>query len=183
MTIVEVHKPLFQATLDHLLQDISTLRTGRATPALVEDIVVVAYGSKQPLKAVASISVLDAKTIAIEPWDKSIVKDIEAALHSSPLGISPVNDGKMIRLPLPDLTSDRRQELIKVLHQKLEHARIGVRKVREDARKSIDKAVDAGDISDDEKFKLQDDLETLVKEFNEKIKTIGAEKEVDIQTV
>lgn len=183
MTIIDEHKPTMQGVVDHLKHDIATLRTGRATPALVEDVVIEAYGSKQPLKAVASISVLDAKTIAIEPWDKTIVKDIEAALHSSPLGISPVNDGKMIRLPLPELTTERRQELIKVLHQKLEQARIGIRKGREDARKDIDKAVDSGAISEDEKFKFQDDLETVVKEFNELIKTIGAEKELDIQKV
>jgi len=183
MTIIDEHKPALQGVIDHLKHDISTLRTGRATPALVEDVVVIAYGTKQPLKAVASISVLDAKTIAIEPWDKSIVKDIESALHSSPLGISPVNDGKMIRLPLPELTSERRQELIKVLHQKLEHARIGVRKAREDARKDIDKAADAGAISEDEKFTFQDQLELVVKEYNELIKTIGAEKEIEIQKV
>jgi ribosome recycling factor len=183
MTIIDEHKPALQGVIDHLKHDISTLRTGRATPALVEDIVVTAYGAKQPLKAVASISVLDAKTIAIEPWDKSIFKDIESALHSSPLGISPVNDGKMIRLPLPELTSERRQELIKVLHQKLEHARIGIRKAREDARKDIDKAEDSGAISEDEKFTFQDQLETVVKEYNELIKTIGAEKEIEIQKV
>lgn len=183
MTIITAHKEQFAAAIEHLKGEISTLRTGRATPALVEDITVTAYGTKQPLKAVASISVLDAKTIAIEPWDKSVVQAIESAINNSQLGINPVNDGTMIRLPLPELTSERRQELIKVLHQKLEQARITVRKVREDVRKALDKAEDGGEISEDEKFKLQDDLESLVKEYNEEIKTIGAEKETDIQKV
>lgn len=181
--MIDAYRPEFQAALEHLKHDISTLRTGRATPALVEDIIVSAYGTKQPLKAVASISVLDAKTIAVDPWDKSIVRDIESAINNSPIGINPVNDGKLIRLPLPELTSERRQELIKVLHQKLEAARIAVRKIREDVRKEIDKAEDAGNITEDEKFKFQDQLETLVKEFNELIKDIGTEKEADIQKV
>jgi ribosome recycling factor len=183
MNILSDYKEQFVQAIEHLKRDILTLRTGRATPALVEDILVEAYGTKQPLKSVASIVALDAKTIAVEPWDKSIIKYIDAALMNSQLGINPVNDGKIIRLPLPDLTSERRQELIKVLHQKLEQARISVRKIREDIRKEIDKAEDAGDIAEDEKFKLQDLLETMVKEYNEEIKTIGAEKEVDIQKV
>lgn len=183
MTIIEQHKELFQKAIEHLRHDISTLRTGRATPALVEDVLVTAYGTKQPLKSVASISVLDAKTIAIEPWDKSVVKDIESAINNSQLGINPVNDGKVIRLPLPELTSERRQELIKVLHQKLEGARIAIRKIREDVRKALDKAEDDGGITEDEKFKLQDGLEEMVKEYNEQIKALGAEKETDIQKV
>lgn len=183
MTIVEQHKEEFANVIEHLKREISSLRTGRATPALVEDVQVMAYGTKQPLKAVASISALDAKTIAVEPWDKSIVKDIESAIANSDVGINPVNDGAMIRLPLPELTSERRQELIKVLHQKLEQARIGIRKVREDVRKEIDKAEDAGTITEDEKFKFQDTLEEKVKEYNEEIKHIGSEKETDIQKV
>jgi ribosome recycling factor len=183
MTILEDHKPEFARAVDHLRQEITSLRTGRATPALVEDITIEAYGMKQPLKAVASISVLDAKTIAIEPWDKGVVKDIETAINNSHLGINAINDGKVIRLPLPELTSDRRQELIKVLHQKLEQARISIRKVREDARKSIERALSEGLIADDEKFKFQDEIETAVKEYNELIKTIGTEKEADILKV
>lgn len=183
MTIVQQHKEEFAQAIEHLKREISSLRTGRATPALVEDVVVMAYGTKQPLKAVASISALDAKTIAVEPWDKSIVKDIETAIANSDVGINPVNDGQLIRLPLPELTSERRQELIKVLHQKLEQARISIRKVREDVRKQLDKAEDAGTVTEDEKFKLQDALEEAVKEYNEEIKQIGAEKEEDIQKV
>lgn len=183
MTIIDQHKEQFAQAIEHLKKEIATLRTGRATPALVEDIPVLAYDMKQPMKAVASISVLDAKTIAIEPWDKTITQAIESAINNSQLGINPVNDGKVIRLPLPELTSERRQELIKVLHQKLEQARITVRKVREETRKALDKAQDAGTLTEDEKFKLQDDLETVVKEYNEEIKTLGTEKEADIQKV
>ena len=120
----------FNEALVYLKQDISALRTGRATPVLVEDISIEAYGTRQPLKAVASISVADAKTLNIEPWDKSLMSTVEAGIRNSQLGINPVNDGKLIRLSLPMLTQDRRNELVKILHQKLEAARIALRKIR-----------------------------------------------------
>ncbi|KKW43029.1 MAG: Ribosome-recycling factor [Candidatus Magasanikbacteria bacterium GW2011_GWA2_56_11] len=183
MNIVQQNKAQFDAAIDHLRHDISSLRTGRATPALVEDVLIEAYGTKQPLKAVASISVADAKTLAIEPWDKSLTPAIEAGLRSSSLGISPVNDGKAIRLPLPSLTQERRAELIKVLHQKLEQARIALRKIREDIRREIDQAETDSTIGEDQKFKMNDEVEKLVKDYNEKIKTIGEEKEVEITTI
>lgn len=183
MDIIQMHKENFDKAIDHLKHDISGLRTGRATPALVEDIPVEAYGTKQPIKALASISVLDAKTLAIEPWDKSVIGQIDSALQKSQLGINPVNDGKILRLPLPELTHERRAELIKVLHQKLEAAKISIRKVREEVRDDIDAAEKDKSISEDEKFALQDELEKMVKEYNEKIKVIGEEKEVEITKI
>lgn len=183
MNFVPESKMQFDKAIDHLKQELTALRTGRATPAIVEDIMVEAYGTKQGLKAVASITVQDAKTLVVEPWDKSVLADVEAGIRNSDLGINPVNDGKLIRLPLPELTQDRRQELIKVLHKKLEEARIAVRKVREDVRKQVETAEKDKEISEDEKFTQFDELEKLVKEYNDKIKTIGEEKEKDITTV
>ncbi len=177
------YKQEFDKAIDHYKQDISSLRTGRATPAIVEDILVEAYGSRQPLKAVASIAVADAKTLNIDPWDKSLMQAVETGLRNSPLGISPVNDGKLIRLPLPDLTAERRADLIKVLHQKSEAARIAIRKIREDARSQVEKKEEAGEMGEDEKFKMFDEVEKMVKEFNEKIKTIAEEKEREITTI
>lgn len=183
MDLIHQHKQEFDKVIDHLKNDISSLRTGRATPALVEDVSVEAYGTRQPIKALASISVLDAKTLAVEPWDKSVIGAIETGLNKSQLGINPVNDGKIIRLPLPELTQERRADLIKVLHQKLEQARITVRQVREDVRTVIDKAEKEKMISEDEKFKFQDALEKMVKEYNELIKQVGEEKEKEITTI
>ena len=183
MNIVKSSQESFDKGIEFLKQDISSLRTGRATPALVEDITVEAYGTKQPLKAVASISVADAKTINVDPWDKSLSQAIENAIRNSDVGINPVNDGKLIRLPLPDLNAERRQELIKVLHKKLEQARVSLRKIREDVRNEIDKAEKAKTISEDEKFNEQDDLEKLVKEYNDRVKEIGDEKEKEITTI
>lgn len=183
MDLVILYRENFEKVIDHLKHEVSGLRTGRATPALVEDIAIEAYGMRQPLKSVATITVADAKTLNIDPWDKSLMQAVESGLRNSGLGISPVNDGKLIRLPLPDLTQERRQELIKVLHQKLEQARISVRKVREDARGEIDTKEKNKEISEDEKYKFQEELEKLVKDFNDKIKVVGEEKEHEITTV
>ena len=181
--ILEMHKADFSSVIEHLKSDITSLRTGRATPAIVEDIPIEAYGGRQPLKAVASISVADAKTLNIDPWDKGLMQAVETGLRNSPLGINPVNDGKLIRLPLPDLTHERRAELIKVLHQKLEGARISLRQAREDVRSAIDKAYKDKDHAEDEKFSLQDEVERMVKDYNETVRSIGEEKEKEIQTI
>lgn len=177
------YKEEFVGVVDFLKTDIAALRTGRASAAMLDVISVEAYGSRQSVKAVASVSVSDAKTIVLEPWDKSLMGAIEKGVRDSGLGINPINDGKVIRLILPDLTSDRRQELVKVLHQKLEQARISIRKVREEAREKINQEEKSKIIGEDEKFKLQEDLEKMVKEFNDEIKKIGEAKEKEITTV
>jgi len=183
MNIVDSHKGNFSKAIEHLRHEISSLRTGRATPAIVEDVMVEAYGTKQPMKATASISVQDAKTIAIEPWDKGLVQAIETAIRNSDVGINPINDGRIIRLNLPDLSQERRQELIKVLHRKLEDARVAIRKMREEVRETIQRMEKDKEISEDERFRLQDELEVLVKDYNEQVKTIGEEKEKEINTI
>jgi len=183
MSIVEEHKENFNKAIDHLKHEITGLRTGRATPAIVEDVSVEAYGTRQPMKAVASITVQDAKTIAIEPWDKGLVQAIETAIRSSDLGMNPINDGRLVRINLPELTQERRQELIKVLHKKLEEARVSVRKIREEVRENVQAMEKNKEISEDEKFKLQDSLEEVVKEYNDKIRMIGEEKETEVNTI
>jgi len=183
MDFVVMYQENFDKTIEHLKSEISSLRTGRATPAIVEDLPVEAYGTKQPLKSLASISVADAKTINVQPWDKSVLQSIETSVRNSDLGLNPVNDGVLIRLILPDLTTDRRSELIKVLHNKLEQARIAIRKIREEARDEIAKAEKDKSISEDEKYTYQESVDKIVKEYNDKIKIIGDEKEVEITTV
>lgn len=177
------HQEQFDKAIEHLKQEISGLRTGRATPALVENVTVEAYGTKQELVTLATITIADAKTINIQPWDKGVLAPIESGLRNSNLGINPVNDGDLIRVTLPELNTERRAELIKVLHTNLEQARITVRKVREDVRGVIDKAEKAKEISEDDKYKFQDDLEKIVKEYNDQIKKIGEEKEAEINKV
>jgi ribosome recycling factor len=183
MSIIDDHKENFSKAIEHLKNEITSLRTGRATPALVEDVMVESYGTKQPMKATASITVQDAKTIAIEPWDKSLIQAIETAINNSDVGINPINDGKVVRLNLPELTQERRQDLIKVLHRKLEEAKIAIRKIREDIREKIQKMEKDKEIGEDEKYKLQEELEKQVKDFNENVKTIGEGKEKEINTI
>jgi ribosome recycling factor len=121
--------------------------------------------------------------LVLEPWDKSLLGAVEKGVRDSGLGINPVNDGKIIRLSLPELTSERRQELVKILHQKLEQARVSLRKVREDIRELIATEEKNKAIGEDEKFRLQEDLEKMVKDFNEEIKKVGEQKEAEITTV
>ncbi len=181
--MIEQHKPSFDKAIEHLEKEISTLRTGRATPALVEDIKVDSYGMMQPLKSVASITVQDAKTILVSPWDKTVVPAIDSALRKSDIGLNPVNDGVVLRIPLPELTHDRRQDLIKVLHNKLEQARITVRKIREDVRNELDKLEKLKEISEDDRYVAQEGLEKMVKSFNAQVKEIGEKKEKEINTI
>lgn len=183
MNIVGQHLEEFTKTLQHLKSDIATLRTGRATPALVEDIAVECYGGKQPVKALASIMVSDPKTIVVEPWDKSLMQAVEVAIRNASMGVSPVSDGKVIRVPLPQLTEERRRDLIKVLHQKLEQGRIQLRQVREEVKRAVDAAEKEGMMPEDEKFKQYDDLDKVVKEKNEEIKIMGEEKEKEILAI
>lgn len=177
------HKQEFKGAVDFLKSDISQLRTGRASTAMVDSITVEVYGSRQPLKAVGTIMVADSKTITVEPWDKGQLGPIEKGIRDSGLGINPVNDGKLIRLSMPELTSERRQELIKILNQKIEQAHISIRKIREEVRGLIAGEEKAKSISEDDKFRLQDELEKMVKEFNDEIKKIGETKEKEINVV
>jgi ribosome recycling factor len=180
---IQDSKKDFIAVIDFLKQDITTLRTGRASSAMVENVYVEAYGSRQSLKAVASIVISDPKTLVLEPWDKSLLNNVEKGVRDSGLGINPINDGKIIRLSLPELTSERRVELTKILHQKLEQARVSIRKVREDVREFIGEEEKNKTISEDDKFRLQEEVEKMVKEYNDEVKKIGEQKEQEITTV
>lgn len=176
-------KEEFDGTITFFKEDISGLRTGRASSAIVEDISVEAYGTYQTLKSLASISIPDAKTVNIEPWDKSILQAVEKAVRDSGLGLNPVNTGSQVRIFLPELTSERRNELIKVLHQKEEAARIAARKVREDIKEMVKQAEADNEVTEDEKYKLEEELDKTVKEYNDKIKEITEKKEAEINTI
>lgn len=173
----------FDKAVEFFKEDISGLRTGRASAAIVEDISVEAYGTYQPLKSLASIAIPDPKTVNIDPWDKGILSAIEKAVRDSGLGINPVNTGSQVRIFLPELTSERRQELAKILHQKEEGARIAVRKIREEIKEMIKASEDGGEVTEDEKYRLEEDLDKVVKEYNDKVKEITEKKEVEINTI
>lgn len=176
-------KQKLEKTIEHMKQEIASLRTGRATSALVEDLEVEQYGSKMPLKGVAAISTPDARQIVIQPWDKSVLPAIEKAIQSSSLGLNPIADRDVIRLSIPPLNEERRKELVKMLGQHLERARIQVRKERDEALKSIDHLERDKKISEDEKFRQAKDIQKIIDDINKKIEEIAAAKEKEIMTV
>jgi len=176
-------KPSFEAVVEHLHQEMNQMRTGRATPALVESLQVEAYGSTMEMKGVGSISVQDAKTLIIEPWDKSLLKAIEKSIHESSIGINPVVDSKVVRLSMPPMTEENRKALVKVMKEKIEEAKVAARSVREDARNEIIEAEKGGEFSEDEKFKLLEELDKMTKDYTDKIEDLGKQKEEEIMTV
>ncbi len=182
-TRLEEHGAEFQHVLEHFQKEISGLRTGRANPALVEGVRVMAYGQSTDLKSVASMTVPDAKTIQIEPWDKSMVKEIEKALVEASLGMQPNVAGTVIRLVMPPMTEENRKNLVKVLHQKAEAAKVGARNVREKVKAAIVADEKAKTISEDERRRHLETLDKAVAEWNKKIDALAEDKEHDILTV
>lgn len=173
----------FQKVVDHLKQEYSRLQIGRASAALVEHIQVESYGSMQNIKSVASVVVPDAKTISIQPWDKSILGAVEKAIHTSNLGINPVNNGTSILLNLPPLTEERRKELAKVVHKMAEESRIAVRTARQDAHSAIRHLEQDKQISEDDARHGEKLLQEKVDAVNKQIEELAKAKEKDILTI
>jgi ribosome recycling factor len=180
---LEERKEDFEKAIEHLRGGLASLRTGRAHPSLVENILVEAYGVKTPIRGLANITIPDAKTLAIEPWDKSVIKDMEKAIQMANIGINPVNEGTKIRLSMPQMTEENRKEMIKILGQKLEQARISLRNVREAVKDEIGRAEKEKQISEDDKFRFQEELDEFVKEKNDEVKAIGDKKEQELMTI
>lgn len=180
---ISAHNGEFQDAIDFLKLDLSSLRTGRATPALVENVMVEAYGTRTALVGLASISAPDSRTLVIEPWDKSILKDIEKGIQEAKIGLNPVVQGKLVRISLPSLTEESRKELIKVMGEKLEQARIAVRGVRDTVKTEILQAEKEKEISEDDRYRSLEALDKAVAGWNEKIKKIGEDKEKEIMTI
>ena len=173
----------FAHVFEVFTKDIASMRTGRATPALVEDIEADYYGTRTLIKHMAAIHVAGPTEIQIQPWDKQALKAIEAALQTSKLGINPVVDKDLVRLMLPSLTGERRAQLVKLLHEKAEEARIAVRKAREDAIRRTQQLFEENQIHEDEKFKAKDAIQKRVDEFNGKIGEAVEKKEQEITTI
>ncbi len=173
----------FEQAIEHFAKELKNLRTNRASAALVEDIRVQAYGSTMELKGVASITTPDARTIQIEPWDKNVVKDIEKAIIASGLGISPKIAGTVIHLNLPPMTEENRREIVKIMNQKTEIARISIRSIREHIREQIIKDEKAKTISEDERFSLLEQLDGAVGKVNDKLDSMAKEKEAEVMAV
>ena len=163
-----------------LARELSSVRTGRATSAILDTVRVDSYGTKAPLSHVASISVEDAKTIRITPWDKGQNKELEKAIIASNLGLSVILDDQGLRIVFPELTAERREALRKVVNGKLEEARITLRKARDDAWQEIQERTRAGTLSEDDKFRSKEEMEKIISATGKKLEEMAERKEKEI---
>jgi ribosome recycling factor len=176
-------KDHMQKSIDATQKSFNTIRTGRANSALLDRITVDYYGMETPLKSLANISTPDATTITIQPYDKGSMGQIEKAISMSDLGLTPNNDGQSIRLNIPQLTSDRRQELVKLAAKLAEEGKVALRNIRRDAIDEIRRQEKAHEVSEDEARDLQDQVQKVTDQFSKKIDDLLAAKEKDITTV
>ncbi len=172
-----------EKALEVLGRDLNTLRTGRATPALLENVTVNYYDTPTPLNQIATVSAPEAQLIVIQPWDKGSIRDIEKSLQKSELGFNPNNDGNVIRLPIPPLTQERRRDLVKVLKRKVEDGKIAVRNVRRDVIEQLRAMEKNKQVSQDENRRAQDQIQKVTDSFVGKMDQVSTDKESEIMQV
>jgi ribosome recycling factor len=172
-----------QKAIDALKHDLNGIRAGRASAALIERINVEYYGAPTPINQVASISVPEARLLVIQPWDKNLLTDIEKAIQKSDLGINPNNDGQMIRLVIPPMSEDRRRDLVKSLHKKLDEHKVAVRNVRRDVQDKFRDREKKKEVSEDELKRSIDRLQKLTDRYIEEMDKVGKSKELEILEV
>lgn len=180
---IKSHEAKMQKTLDVLSKELAAVRAGRANPAVLDKITVEYYGAPTPLNQVAAISTPDPRTLAIQPWDGSVLKAIEKAIQVSDLGINPQNDGRVIRLAFPQLTEERRKELIKQVKKYGEDAKVAVRNVRRDAMDKFKAMKKAGELTEDDQKKLEDETQKLTDKYVKQIDETCAAKNKEIMEV
>ena len=180
---IKVYEDKMEKTLSNLREEYVSIRAGRANPHILDKIQVDYYGTPSSLQSVANISVPEARMIQIQPWEASLIKDIEKAILASDIGLTPANDGKVIRLVFPELTEDRRKELVKDVKKKGENAKVAVRNVRRDANDTIKKENKANEISEDEQKQLEDKIQKLTDKFVAKIDDAVEAKSAEVMTV
>lgn len=172
-----------QKTVEVFRRDLTSLRAGRATPALLEHVTVDYYGSAMPVTQLGQVSVPEPRQIVIAPWDKSILGAIEKAIQKSDLGLTPANDGSVIRLTLPQLTEERRRELVKVVRKKAEEEKVAIRNVRREALDHLKAQEKKGELSEDEARRLTDELQRLTDRYIQEIDRLAEAKEQEILEV
>jgi ribosome recycling factor len=166
-----------------LRSELLSIRTGRATPALVENLMVSAYDSQLPLNQAATIAAPEPRLLTIRPWDASIIGAIEKAILKSDLGLTPSNDGKIIRLAIPSLTDERRRDLARVVNRRVEEARVAIRNIRRDAQKALTDLQKSGDITEDDLFRAKEDLQELTDQYIGTVDAVGEQKQAEIMEV
>ena len=172
-----------QKAIEHLTKDLATLRAGRANPAMLDKIMVDYYGEPTPLNQLANITVPEARLLVIQPWDKSSIANIEKAILKSDLGVNPTNDGNVIRIAIPQLTEERRKELVKVVKKRGEEAKVAVRNIRRDANDMLKSSEKEKMISEDQAKKGNDEIQKTTDKYIKDIDVILTAKEKDIMEV
>lgn len=172
-----------QKSIDSLRNELSKIRAGRAHPSLLEHVRVDYYGTETPLTQIANVTVQDARTLAVSPWEKDMVGKIERAILESDLGLNPATNGTLIRVPLPPLTEERRRELGKVVRNEGENAKVAIRNVRRDANNDVKELLKEKEVSEDEARRSEDDIQKITDRFVKEIDDIVKEKEADLLEV
>lgn len=175
-------KKRMEDTMEHLRSELLKIRTGKAYPEMVRGIMVSYYGVPTPIEQVSNISATDSRTLSIQPWDKGVIKDIEKAIIEANLGFNPMNDGDLIRIPVPPLTEERRKELVRQAKAQGEDGKVSIRSARKEAMDSIKQGVKDG-MSEDEGKRMEDQVEDLVKSFYKQIDRMIEVKQDDIMTI
>ena len=182
-SVVSETERKMNSSINALKRELSTIRTGRATPALIENVAVDYYGVSTPLNQIASISAPDARAIMVQPWDKQALQEIEKSLIKSDMGFNPSNDGITITVPIPPLTQERRQEMVRLLKRKLEESKVSIRNVRRDGIDSLRKLERAKSISQDENRRTQEQLQKSTDNHVKVVEELGVGKETEIMQV
>lgn len=183
MPTVEDAKKRMEDALDAMRREFATVRTGKATPALLDTVRVDAYGSKMPLKQVATVHAPEPSLLVVQPFDKSIMEDVERAIMSADLGLNPSSDGNVIRVPVPALSEERRKEYVKLLHKMAEEGKISIRHARRMVREEIHQLVKDHEIGEDEGHRREEALEKLTHEYTDKIDEMLKAKEEEVMAI
>ena len=176
-------RPKMDEVIGKLNEDLRTIRTGKANPSLIENISVSYYGTQTPLKQMANISAPDATLLVVQPWDANSLGDIETAIRNSNLGLNATNDGRVVRIALPPLTEERRLEFIKIIHQKAEGAKITLRNLRGEAWEEVQRLQKDGQLTEDDRYRGETELNKLIEDYNKKIGTLIENKEKELKTI
>lgn len=181
--VVADAKVHMQKAVDAAKREFASVRTGRASPALLERVTVDYYGVPTPITQVATVTAPEPRLLVVQPWDKSLVREIERAIQKSELGLTPASDGTVIRLPIPPLTGERRRDLVKLVHRQAEEARVAIRNIRRDHKEKLERLEKAGELSEDELHRAVDELQKLTDRFIGEIDALLAAKEKEIMEV
>jgi ribosome recycling factor len=172
-----------QGALDAVRREFSTIRTGRANPAILDRIEVEVYGSRMPLRSVANVNVPEPRLLTVTPFDPGTIKAIERAIDQADIGLNPQNDGKIIRLPIPELTEERRKQLIRLVRQYAEEGRVSIRNVRREEMRDLHELVKMGEISEDDERRAEAELQQMTNQYAKRIDAVLADKEAELLEV